>query len=394
MLIEKLSRIHNALLDCVAELPCEDLRKQYHDDLSPLGWHLGHVAYIGQYWLREVVLGDDSLTAGLHEQYLPERIDKTNRISLPGIDDIPAIAARYRDIEELMKSLLLEACKPHQLLEGDYLGWFLLQHAEQHLETLHMVLQQRQIVMNSQVETGGQIPMTEKLGSDPHASVPDSIVQPDCIVESGIYPIGSSAVAAYDNECPPFDARLDGFCIASTPVRNAQYLGFMKDGGYERPEFWSEAGWRWRLNHPVSSPQHWHSAEDGWHQSTACGRTALDPTATLNGVGWYEADAFARYAGCRLPHETEWEAAMRSHEELWPTIGGSWEWCANTLYPYDGYRTFPYERYSQPWFDDRHYVMRGAGPYTADSVRRPSFRNFYTADKRFAFSGLRLAADL
>jgi ergothioneine biosynthesis protein EgtB len=389
MLVEKLSRTHNALLDCVAELSSEELRKQYHADLSPLGWHLGHVAFIGQYWLYEVVLGDNSRTAALHEQFLPERIEKTDRQNLPGIDDLSSIAASYRDIEHLLNSLLSEATASHHLLENDYIGWFLLQHAAQHLETLHMVLQQRQIKINR-----GQTPFTEQLGSDSYLSQPDAIALPDCIVEDGIYPIGSSSPTAYDNECPPFEIELDGFRIASTQVSNAQYLAFMLDGGYERPEFWSDSGWQWSQRHSLSSPQHWHGEQASWYQSSPVGASRLDPKEAVTGLGWYEADAFARYACCRLPHETEWEAAVRSNPDLWPSAGGSWEWCANTLYPYEGFRAFPYERYSQPWFDNSHYVMRGAGPYTNDSVRRPSFRNFYTADKRYAFTGLRLAADL
>jgi|GEM_PF-6160418 len=385
MLAKKLTHVHNAMLDCVAELPPEDLRKQYHVDLSQLGWHLGHVAYIGQYWLREVVLGDDSRTVELHDQFLPERIKKADRKSLPGIDDLTAIAASYRDIEHLLELLQSETNKSHTLLEGDYIGWFLLQHAAQHLETMHMVLQQRQI-------NRGQTPI-EQLGSDPYLS-PNATVQPDCIVEGGLYPMGSASVAAYDNECPSFEIKLDGFRIASTPVSNAQYLAFMLDGGYERPEFWSDSGWQWKQNHSLSSPQHWHGEQASWYQSSPYSANCLDPNEAVTGLGWYEADAFARYADFRLPHETEWEAAMSTQPELCSSIGGSWEWCANTLYPYEGFRAFPYERYSQPWFDYCHFVMRGAGPYTSEYVRRPSFRNFYTADKRYAFSGLRLAADL
>jgi iron(II)-dependent oxidoreductase len=97
------------------------------------------------------------------------------------------------------------------------------------------------------------------------------------------------------------------------------------------------------------------------------------------------------YAGCGLPHENAWEVAMRSDERLWKSTGQAWEWCNNTFYPYPGFRAFPYARYSTPWFDQRHYVMRGGSRYSGQSIRHRAFRNFYTADKRHVFAGLRLA---
>ena len=389
MPLANLCRVHHALLDCVAGLSAETLRRQYHPDLSPLGWHLGHVAYSGQYWLREVVQGDDSRTAGLHDRFLPEQIDKADRQRLAGIDDIPAMAASYRDIEAQLGVLLAEEPAPHPLLKEGYLGWFLLQHAAQHGETMHMVLQQREISIR---EGRGHRP-SGFLAPEPDLQPVAELAVADVPVVSGRYRIGSSTVVAYDNECPPYDVHLAGFCIASQPVSNAQYLAFMLDGGYQREEFWSDAGRDWKQGCAVASPQHWYQDQGRWCQSTPHGPDRLLPAEAVNGISWYEADAFARYAGCRLPREEEWEAAMRTRPDLWATTGGAWEWCADTFRPYSGFRAFPYQRYSRPWFDGRHYVLRGAGSYTDDCVRRPGFRNFYLADKRYAFSGLRLAAD-
>lgn len=384
MPVDQLKQVHTALLDCVAGLRSSELRKQYHPDLSPLGWHLGHVAYIGQYWLDEVILDDDDKTSGKDAQFLPERIDKKSRKKLAGIDDLDALEHMYRDIEATLLALQTNK-QAHQLMNDDYIGWFLVQHAAQHHETMHMVLQQRQLILHDD-ETLHDVDMAGLSTSEPPAI-------PSLQVEKGSYPIGSHDVLAYDNECPGHDAQIETFLIAPRPVSNAQYLGFIDVGGYSERRYWSDAGWQWKTSHGVVAPQHWHHVSGKWIQSTPFGFDSLEPDDAVIGLAWHEAEAFARYAGARLPHENEWEIVMSLHPELDSSTGGGWEWCSNTLYPYDGFQAFPYERYSQPWFDGCHYVMRGAGPYTNTLVRRPSFRNFYLADKRYAFSGLRLAAD-
>ena len=111
----------------------------------------------------------------------------------------------------------------------------------------------------------------------------------------------------------------------------------------------------------------------------------------MYGISFHEAQAFSHWARARLPHEHEWEAAVKS-EQLHNT-GQVWEWCANTFHPYQGFSAFPYDEYSKPWFDDNHYVLRGASRHTRPEIRRASFRNFFNPDKRHIFAGLRLVFD-
>ena len=121
---------------------------------------------------------------------------------------------------------------------------------------------------------------------------------------------------------------------------------------------------------------------------TPHGPVDLAPTGSVYGISRYEAEAFAHWANARLPHEYEWETADRM--KLLQNSGKVWEWCTNTLHPYTGFKAFPYEGYSVPYFDGTHYVLKGGSIYTQDVIHRPSFRNYYQSDKRHLFSGLRL----
>ncbi|GBE07395.1 MAG TPA: ergothioneine biosynthesis protein EgtB [Gammaproteobacteria bacterium] len=379
--IDRLSSLHDRLIKQFSSCSVDELRIQYHPDLSPLGWHLAHIAFIEQYWLREAVLGDNSRTADLHQYYFPEMIDKSERGKLPGITDFSKLKNNFSDAENLSFDLLSSQQK-HPLLENDYIAWFLLQHGQQHLETMQMALYQKALKTESATNL-----MTKKF----NALEP---VSPAASFAEGIYEVGSSDVLACDNEQPVHEVRLSTFQIAEKPVSNAEYLGFMQAAGYQYESFWNRAGWQWITDSKIRAPEYWLDDVSGnWCALSKEGFSDIDPDAAVSGLSWYEADAFARYAGYRLPHEHEWEAAMKADPALMHTTGKVWEWCANTFFPYEGFRAFPYERYSSPWFDDDHYMLKGRSPYSGESVSQPSFRNFYQPEKRHVFAGLRLARD-
>ncbi len=380
---DRLSTLHSRLINQFSLYSENDLRTQYHADLSQLGWHLAHIAFIEQYWLREVVLGDDSRTKYFHQNYFPELIDKTERGGLPDIADFEQLQYNFSDAEKLWTELSC-AQYQHPLLKNYYLGWFLIQHAEQHHEIMHMVLHQRAISMAPEPETHYTAKQFDAV--DP--------VLPALLIADGKYEMGSNDVLACDNEQPVHVTTLPAFLIAEKPVTNAEYLGFMQVDAYQRPEFWSDDGWQWKIQSASIAPNHWRQDDKAnWYSISLDGPTDIKANDAVYGISWYEADAFARYAACRLPHEFEWETAMKAESTLLSSTGQAWEWCANTFFPYEGFQAFPYERYSKPWFDDKHYMLKGASPMTGNSVRQPSFRNFYNPDKRHIFAGLRLSCE-
>lgn len=375
-LLNDLEHHQSLLLDNVRRTAA-DYNRQFHPDLSPLGWHLGHCVYTEIYWLREQLLEDTAQCGALKALYVPELMPKTRRAAaLPDFEQLHRWARRtQRDNLQLLLDLL-DSGRGDPLLQEDYVAHFLTQHYAQHYETTLYILAQRQ----QQRDAGGTVPPRPSATAPPQDMV---------VVPAGRHCIGTAGTHAYDNEQPAFTVHLPSFRIAAYPVTNADYLRFMADGGYDRPGYWSAEGWRWRTRHHVTAPEHWRQGDDGaYFGIDESGRHGLDPGAPVHGISWYEARACAAWAGARLPHEYEWEAAKRAG-----IIGGDgrvWEWCANSLHPYEGFRAFPYEGYSVPYFDGRHYVLRGGSDYTRPCIRRPGFRNYYQADKRHIRAGLRL----
>lgn len=375
--VDDLAALHDEGLTRAGALPCDELRRQYHPDLSPIGWHIGHCALTESYWLREVVLGEPPADEALHALYFPENSHKERRAAaLPPRDELLAWAERTHRDNRVLATELAERMPEHALLRDGYLLDFLAQHYAQHLETMAYVLAQRALSAPEQAA-----PASEPA---PRSPAPEGVA-----LAGGRFRLGSDALATYDNEQPTHEVALAPATLARDPVTNAEFLAFIGDGGYRRPELWSTAGWHWREAAGVEQPVFWRGAAGQRYEVTPDGPRALEPDAPVAGLGYWEADAFARWAGARLPHEHEWEALAA--EGALRGVGQAWEWCANALFPYPGFRAFPYEGYSMPWFDGSHFVLRGGSEHTHDAVRRVSFRNFYEPDKRHLFAGLRLA---
>ena len=240
---------------------------------------------------------------------------------------------------------------------------------------------------------------------------------------------------AYDNERSRHRADVRGYLIGRTPVSNATYLTFVEGGGYERREWWSDEGWAWKEQYDITRPAGW--TDDGGGQWRLTGLDTLHPDHPVVHVSWFEADAFARAHGGRLPSEAEWEKAATWDQEQdvarrnpWGSddarpgqhanldqlslgttplgahpagaspygclgmIGDVWEWTASRFDAYPGFAPHPYREYSEPFFGQRYRVLRGGSWATRPRVATASFRNWDHPERRQIFSGLRIARDL
>lgn len=372
-------RLARELVTALAE-PLDDdgYRRQFHPELSPLGWHLGHCTFIETYWLQEAILQDARFTAPVSRLYVAGQTPKPARGGL--LPSLQALLQWVHALQSQNEALLTappDSLREHPLLHEDYLLHFLIQHYNQHYETMLMALTQRAATADpGEFSVARPFPARQPLA--------DGID-----IAAGHYRVGGNAPSACDNELPPQQATLGPCRIARKPVSNSEFLAFMQDDGYTRENLWSTAGWQWLQQHPVSCPDHWrHDAAGNWYGIGVRGAYELDGDDVLHGISQHEAQAFARWADAGLPHEYQWEVACRL--QLLEQTGRAWEWCDNTFHPYAGFRAFPYEEYSQPWFDEGHFTLRGGSLHTRPSIRRPSFRNFYQPGMRHIFAGLRL----
>ena len=379
-LLAELRAAQAVALAAIADWPAADWRCAFHPDLSPAGWHIGHIATVEAFWIREELLGEP-LPAAWKALWFPESIPKAVRAAaLPDKHEIVAFA-QATHADNLVA--LTRANPTHSLLANSYLLHFLLQHHAQHRETLAQIARQRALGI---ADAGQARFVAEPIA----AALPKA---PELNFAAVEFHAGAGpGPLPYDNELPAHRVELHAFALGREAVSNGEYLSFMQAGGYDDAHFWSAEGDAWRAHIGAQAPQHWRcDAVGNWYAIEGAGATNLAANAPVDGLCYYEAEAFARYAGARLPHEHEWEYARRHSLRL--VSGRVWEWCANAFYPYPNFRAFPYTGYSTPWFDGRHFVLRGGSRHTTAAIARPTFRNFFTADQRHVFAGLRLAAD-
>ncbi|MCS3902975.1 iron(II)-dependent oxidoreductase [Methylohalomonas lacus] len=378
--LERLARYQRLVLDLVTDEGTDHYSHQFHPDLSPSGWHLGHCVFTENYWIREVIEAQP-LAAANRDLYVPEFSYKPARgQQLPDFHDLIDWAGREQRENSRRLQQLQHNPRRHPLLRGGYLHDFLIQHYAQHYETLCYARAQRQL------QQASAVPVRPLPVRRPNAR--DAVT-----LAGGDYAVGQTAPGRpYDNEHSRHTITLAGCRLAHRPLSNAEFFGFMEDGGYERRELWSDAGWHWLQTAAVARPGYWRCDDPGhYFQVSPAGAERLRPGAPVVGINYHEAAAVAAWAGARLPHEHEWEAATRSG--LLQGRGQVWEWCANAFYPYPGFQAYPYDGYSLPYFDNAHFVLRGGSRYTRRVIKRPSFRNYYEADKRHLFAGVRLAWD-
>jgi iron(II)-dependent oxidoreductase len=357
---DRLAEARQRTLGLIEPLDDAQLNRVYSPLLSPLAWDLGHIANFEELWLVQTVGGREPLHGDLGRFYDAIENPRKTRGELPILRDAE-LRAYLADVRERTLDVLddvdIAEDADDPLLRGAFVYEMLLAHELQHNETMLQLLQ----MVDDYEPHPGLGPSTDPLPDGPETvSVP-----------AGEYEIGAGPSGfAYDNERGRHTVALKAFEIDRAPVDNAAYARFVEETGTEPPMYWERDG-------------------DGWLRA-AMGRTEpLAPHQPVVHVSWHDAEAFARWAGKRLPTEQEWEAA---HDRL-EAVGEVWEWTSSDLLAYPGFEAFPYPEYSAVFFGDEYKVLRGGSWATHASVMRPSFRNWDLPQRRQIFSGIRCARD-
>ncbi len=413
----------------------------------PLIWHLAHVGVFEAYWLLQKLRGEPAPDARYERIFDPIATPREDSKDLPSRREMEDYLARVRS-RALSALDAADFDDADPLLRDAYVFRLVLEHERQHQETLAYLLQ----MLDPSKKTRPPAPdvdgesarlssasVDEAVAADESAAVDESGARPpkSVVVPEGHFVMGSVWDSfAYDNELPAREVSLPAYEIDRLPVTNAEFAEFVAEGGYERREWWDEEGRAAREREGWSHPLYWSREGEGWRERRMFDEGPLALNHPVVGVSWYEAAAYARFRGRRLPTEAEWEKAASwdaprgakrrfawGDEEpsaalcnygfaRWGTTaagsrprgasfygcldmtGNVWEWTNDAFDGFPGFRPFPYPEYSETWFDGDHRVLKGGSWATSAPVLRTSFRNFFRRHFRIAFAGLRLAGDV
>jgi iron(II)-dependent oxidoreductase len=362
-ILDAMRSVRDGTLDLVSHLSPADLERQIDPIMSPLVWDLGHIAAYEDLWLVHRFAGEPLLRPDLAARYDAFETPRALRGDAPLLDTAGAREYLAAVRERAIHVLDGRAADPaiHEMV---------VRHELQHTETMRQAM-----------AIGGLLPAGEPALCSAGDGRDDEWVD----VPPAAFRMGAGdAGFAYDNERPAHVVDVPAFRIARHPVTNGTWMRFSEGGGYERREWWSDEGWAWKEDYDITH-----------HPSVAGG----DPDVPVCHVSWFEADAFARARGARLPTEAEWERAATWDQETdggtrrIEAVGQVWEWTADRFAGYPGFVAHPYPEYSEVFFGDGYRVLRGGSWATHPRVATRTFRNWDLPERRQIFSGVRLAED-
>ncbi|MFI6100040.1 ergothioneine biosynthesis protein EgtB [Lentzea sp. NPDC051213] len=407
-----------ALTDAVDE---HDLVRQHSKLMSPLVWDLAHIGNQEELWLVRDVGGREPVRSDIDEYYDAFKYGRSVRPELPLLN--PKEARQYvgdvrGKVFDVLEKVPLEG---RRLVENAFAFGMIVQHEQQHDETM---------LATHQLRTG------EPVLHAPNPPKGKLVAATEVFIPAGPFEMGTSDEPwALDNERPAHVVHVDSFCIDTTPVTNAEYAGFILAGGYDDRRLWTDEGWMHRTRGKLVAPRFWQREGNSFTR-TAFGVTEpIVPDEPVVHVCFHEAQAYATWAGKRLPTEQEWEKAARHDPETersrrypwgdeepselhanlgqrhlrpapvgaYPAgastsgvhqlIGDVWEWTSSDFQPYPGFEVFPYAEYSQVFFGSDYKVLRGGSFGTDSSAVRSTFRNWDYPIRRQIFAGFRCARD-
>jgi gamma-glutamyl hercynylcysteine S-oxide synthase len=417
---ETLREARERTLGLVAAIPDRDLERVHSTLMSPLVWDLGHIAAFEDLWLVHRFGELPMLREEFAQVYDAFETPRAGRGELPFLG-----APEARQYQRQVRECALEVTERRGTSEIHEL---VVRHEHQHCETMLQTLQLARLNGFSLPAKAGR--NGARLADDAHAGL--ELIE----VPAGECTIGAAPEGfAYDNERPRHRTDVRGYLIGRTPITNATYLTFVEGGGYERREWWTDEGWAWKEQYDISRPVAWTAdLRQQWRLDQL---QPLAPHEPVVHVSWFEADAFARAQGARLPTEVEWEKAATwdqdsgsAREFPWgkerpvpgvhanvdhichgPTdvaahpagaspvgcldmIGDVWEWTSSSFEGYAGFVAHPYREYSEVFFGADYKVLRGGSWATGSRVITPTFRNWDYPQRRQIFSGFRIAKEL
>jgi iron(II)-dependent oxidoreductase len=408
-----------------------ELLAQHSPLMSPLVWDLAHVGNYEEQWLLRTAGGREALRPDIDTLYDAFENPRAERVSLPLLR--PEEAREYnarvrREVLDALEAADLAAAGTgpdgeRSLLDAGFVFHMVIQHEHQHGETMLATHQLRRGEPVLLEDTGAVTALRPPAGDE-------------VFVPEGPFTMGTDDDPwAYDNERPARTVDLGPYWIDTRLVTNAAYQEFIDDGGYQNRRWWTRDGWEWKERRGALCPAFWTREGTGWSRRRFGRQEMVPPDEPVQHVCFHEARAYAAWAGKRLPSEPEWEKAARfdpgtgrsrrypwgdtepgpghanlGQRRLGPSpagthpegasplgvqqlIGDVWEWTSTTFTGYPGFRSFPYEEYSEAFFDDGYKVLRGGSWATHPVAIRSTFRNWDHPVRRQIFSGFRCARD-
>ena len=369
---------------CVEDLGDAQWRVPKHDGLNPIAWEIAHVAWFAEFWILRgphrwddggrVVAAAPARLAGPDALFDSSRLahDDRWRVELPSRGELRArLDAQLQACLEALPTGTADD-------EALYFHRLVLFHEDMHGEALTWLR--------------STLGLPAPAGTAPPRVAPPA---PPLRLSGGAVTLGwhdGRPGFAFDNERPGRRLELAPFEIDATPLQAGRFRDFVENGGYRRTDCWPGAAGAWLARTRRTHPSRWRPAPEcaeRWEQRVFDRWQPLDPSRPVMHVNAFEAEAFARWAGRRLPTAAEWEVAAREPGFAW---GGSvWEWTADDFGPYSGFVPGPYRDYSQPWFGS-HRELRGGAFATSARMHHPAFRNFFLPQRSDVFAGLRTAA--
>ena len=433
-LIEALRQTRACTFELIQDLSEEQLLGPRLQIVNPLRWEVGHVAWFQEFWVLRHLGGLAPILKQGDELYDSARVTHDTRWDLSLLERDETLAYMERVLERVVEQAEKANHKHVEGYDQEYFLNLVLLHEQMHDEAITYTRQTLSYPPPRITIAGGQ--QAAALAQR------DNTFPGDTEIPGGKFTLGSTAGRRFifDNEQQAHEVEVATFSISKTAVSNGEFKNFVEDEGYTRSELWTPEGWEWRASVGTENPVYWRCEENGrWWRRNFDEWVELDELLPVIHVNWYEATAYCRWAGRRLPTEAEWEMAasaepsangrgLADYKRRYPwgddpprvdranlnwgalgcvpvdalpagdsafgcrqMIGNVWEWTANDFEPYAGFVAGPYKEYSEPWFGN-HKVLRGGCWATRSQLIHNSYRNFYTPDRRDVWAGFRTCA--